>query len=119
MDKSLATDLAVQASVDSAAAAAILQTLAHDSGLRPWQIGSKELVPVVQGGMGVCVSAGGLAGAVARLGGVGTVSELVTQVEKADNPMAYLTGMSGIGKPTAQAIRVELVGRGLIEDIDW
>jgi len=76
MDKSLATDLAVKASVDSAAAAAILQTLAHDSGLRPWRIGGKELVPVVQGGMGVCVSAGGLAGAVARLGGVGTVSSV-------------------------------------------
>lgn len=76
MDKSLATDLAVKASVDSAAAAAILQTLAHDSGLRPWRLGGKELVPVVQGGMGVCVSAGGLAGAVARLGGVGTVSSV-------------------------------------------
>ena len=76
MDKSLATDLAAKASVDSAAAAAILQTLARDSGLRPWRIGGKELVPVVQGGMGVCVSAGGLAGAVARLGGVGTVSSV-------------------------------------------
>lgn len=76
MDKSLATDLAAKASVDSAAAAAILQTLAHDSGLRPWRLGGKELVPVVQGGMGVCVSAGGLAGAVARLGGVGTVSSV-------------------------------------------
>jgi nitronate monooxygenase len=76
MDKSLATDLAVKASVDSAAAAAILQTLAHDSGLRPWRLGGRELVPVVQGGMGVCVSAGGLAGAVARLGGVGTVSSV-------------------------------------------
>lgn len=45
MDKSLATDLAVKASVDSAAAAAILQTLAHDSGLRPWRLGGRELVP--------------------------------------------------------------------------
>src|SRR5690606_14775564 len=54
----------------------ILQTLAHDSGLRPWRLGGRDLVPVVQGGMGVCVSAGGLAGAVARLGGVGTVSSV-------------------------------------------
>lgn len=76
MDKSLATDPAVKASVDSAAAAAILQALAHDSGLRPWRLGGKDLIPVVQGGMGVCVSAGGLAGAVARLGGVGTVSSV-------------------------------------------
>ncbi|MDI1340500.1 nitronate monooxygenase family protein [Polaromonas sp.] len=76
MDKSLATDLATQASVDSAGAAAILQTLARDSGLRPWRLGERNLVPVVQGGMGVCVSAGGLAGAVARLDGVGTVSSV-------------------------------------------
>lgn len=54
-----------------------------------------------------------------RKGGVDTVPELVAQVEKADNPLAYLTGMNGIGKPTALAIRVELVGRGLIDDIDW
>lgn len=76
MDKSLATDLATKASVDSAGAAAILQTLARDSGLRPWRLGERNLVPVVQGGMGVCVSAGGLAGAVARLDGVGTVSSV-------------------------------------------
>jgi len=76
MDKSLAIDLAARTSVDSAAAAAILQTLAHDSGLRPWHIGGKDLIPVVQGGMGVCVSAGRLAGTVARLGGVGTVSSV-------------------------------------------
>ncbi len=76
MDKSSATDLAAEASADSAAAAAILQALARDSGLRPWRLGGKDLIPVVQGGMGVCVSAGGLAGAVARLGGVGTVSSV-------------------------------------------
>lgn len=77
MDKSLAIDLAAKgAGVDSAVAAAILQTLAHDSGLKPWHIGGKDLIPVVQGGMGVCVSAGRLAGTVARLGGVGTVSSV-------------------------------------------
>ncbi len=76
MDKSLATDLAAKASVDSAAACATLQTLARDSGLRPLRLGGKELIPVVQGGMGVGISAGGLAGAVARLGGVGTISSV-------------------------------------------
>lgn len=68
MDKSSATD--------PASAAAILQALARDSGLRPWRLGGKDLVPVVQGGMGVCVSAGGLAGTVASLGGVGTLSSV-------------------------------------------
>jgi nitronate monooxygenase len=76
MDKSSPIDLAAKASAHPITAAAVLQTLAHDSGLRPWCIGRKELIPVVQGGMGVCVSAGGLAGAVARLGGMGTLSSV-------------------------------------------
>lgn len=53
-----------------------LASLASLSGLRPWQLAGRELVPVVQGGMGVGVSAGGLAGTVARLGGVGTISSV-------------------------------------------
>lgn len=40
------------------------------------QVQGKTLLPVVQGGMGVGVSAGGLAGAVANLGAMGTVSSV-------------------------------------------
>ncbi|WP_231698256.1 NAD(P)H-dependent flavin oxidoreductase [Ottowia caeni] len=36
----------------------------------------RPLLPVVQGGMGVGVSAGGLAGSVARMGGMGTISSV-------------------------------------------
>ncbi len=50
--------------------------LARASGLRPLTLAGRELIPVVQGGMGVGVSAGGLAGAVAREGGIGTVSSV-------------------------------------------
>ncbi|GAB3184818.1 NAD(P)H-dependent flavin oxidoreductase [Hydrogenophaga aquatica] len=57
-------------------AAQRLHDLARTSGLRAWQLGGKTLLPVVQGGMGVGVSAGGLAGHVARLGGVGTISSV-------------------------------------------
>jgi nitronate monooxygenase len=53
---------------------AALHRLASASGLKPWQLAGRNLLPVVQGGMGVGVSAGGLAGAVASLGGLGTVS---------------------------------------------
>lgn len=53
-----------------------LLRLARESGLKPWQLHDKELIPIVQGGMGVGVSAGGLAGAVARVGAVGTVSSV-------------------------------------------
>jgi nitronate monooxygenase len=61
---------------DAAAVAARLHALCSDSGLRHWQFGGKSLLPVVQGGMGVGVSAGGLAGAVANLGAVGTISSV-------------------------------------------
>ncbi len=44
------------------------------SGLRMLQLGGQSFLPVVQGGMGVGVSAGGLAGAVAKLGAMGTIS---------------------------------------------
>jgi nitronate monooxygenase len=76
MDKFFPTDLAVTANVDAAAAAARLQALSRESGLRPLRLGGKTLIPVVQGGMGVGVSAGGLAGTVAGLGGVGTISSV-------------------------------------------
>ena len=76
MDKSSVTEVSAGAPVDSAAMAGILEMLSHDSGLKPWHLGGKDLIPVVQGGMGVCVSAGGLAGAVASMGGVGTLSSV-------------------------------------------
>ena len=49
---------------------------AQAAGLRPLQIQGKTLLPIVQGGMGVGVSASGLASAVARLGGMGTISSV-------------------------------------------
>lgn len=57
-------------------AARSLEALASASGLRSWTLAGRELLPVVQGGMGVGVSAGRLAGTVAALGGIGTVSSV-------------------------------------------
>ncbi len=48
--------------------------LAND--LRPLRLKGKELLPIVQGGMGVGVSAHRLAGTVASLGAVGTISSV-------------------------------------------
>jgi nitronate monooxygenase len=45
-------------------------------GLRPLEIGGRHLLPVVQGGMGVGVSAHRLAGSVAALGAFGTISSV-------------------------------------------
>jgi nitronate monooxygenase len=46
------------------------------SGLAPLTLGGRTLLPIVQGGMGVGVSAHRLAGTVASLGGVGTISSV-------------------------------------------
>ncbi|MBX3622010.1 MAG: nitronate monooxygenase [Rhizobacter sp.] len=57
--------------VDPALAPLLLQ-----GGLAPMTLAGRTLLPVVQGGMGVGVSAHRLAGAVATLGGVGTISSV-------------------------------------------
>lgn len=46
------------------------------SGLQPLKLGGRTLLPIVQGGMGVGVSAHRLAGTVAKQGGVGTLSSV-------------------------------------------
>ncbi|MBT9490102.1 MAG: nitronate monooxygenase [Rubrivivax sp.] len=48
----------------------------HTAGLKALRLGGRSLLPIVQGGMGVGVSAHRLAGSVAGLGGVGTLSSV-------------------------------------------
>jgi len=50
--------------------------MAQAAGLQALRIRGKSLLPIVQGGMGVGVSASGLASAVAQLGGMGTISSV-------------------------------------------
>lgn len=76
MDKFSLTEPGVKTVMDAATAAAALKTLSQDSGLKAWKLCGKDLIPVVQGGMGVGVSAGGLAGTVAGMGGLGTISSV-------------------------------------------
>ncbi len=62
-----------------AEASALVEQLRENataSGLKLWSLAGKTLIPVVQGGMGVGISAGGLAGTVARMGAVGTISSV-------------------------------------------
>lgn len=61
-----------------------LLALCHQHQLKPWSLKGRRLLPVVQGGMGVGVSAGGLAGAVARLGAMGTISSVDLRRKHAD-----------------------------------
>ena len=51
-------------------------TLLHAGNLAPLQLGGRTRLPIVQGGMGVGISAHRLAGTVAALGGVGTISSV-------------------------------------------
>jgi nitronate monooxygenase len=68
------------------------------SGLKALEAGGRTLLPIVQGGMGVGVSASKLAGAVAALGGVGTLSSVDLRRHHPDL-MARTQGLSSrIGK---------------------
>lgn len=64
------------ASVDHALVAQQLKAQALESGLGLLSLQGKTLLPIVQGGMGVGVSAGRLAGTVASYGAVGTISSV-------------------------------------------
>ena len=56
--------------------ASLLMDTLHRDGLRPLRLGGRDLLPIVQGGMGVGVSAHRLAGSVAACGAVGTISSV-------------------------------------------
>ena len=116
MDKSSLTDRG----------AAALQLLARASGLKPWRLGGRELVPVVQGGMGIGVSAGGLAGAVAAEGAVGTIScvdlrrlhpDLMEQTADLEGesakPLIDAANLVALGREIAKARQLS-EGRGLL-----
>lgn len=61
---------------DTADTAAQLISLLRECGLRPLRLGERTLLPIVQGGMGVGISAHRLAGSVAALGATGTISSV-------------------------------------------
>ncbi len=86
--------------------------LARASGLRPLQLRGRELIPVVQGGMGVGVSAGGLAGTVAQAGGIGTISSVDLRRLHPDlmEKTAHLTKIAG-SKAEIDAANLEALDR--------
>ncbi|WP_085317974.1 NAD(P)H-dependent flavin oxidoreductase [Derxia lacustris] len=71
------------------------------SGLKPLNIAGRELLPIVQGGMGVGVSAHRLAGTVAAAGGVGTLSSVDLRRLHPDLMAATRTLPPGEGAKTA------------------
>ncbi len=96
----------------SAAASAQLRAIATRSGLSPWRLGGKELLPVVQGGMGVGVSAGGLAGTVAGLGAFGTISSVDLRRHHSDLMLAAVeAAREADAKARIDAVNLEALGR--------
>jgi nitronate monooxygenase len=61
---------------DDVGAAGDLMALACNGGLAALRLGGRTLLPIVQGGMGVGISGHRLAGSVAALGAVGTISSV-------------------------------------------
>src|SRR5262245_15534458 len=72
------------------------------SGLRPLQLIGRTLLPIVQGGMGIGVSAHRLAGNVAALGGVGTISSVDLRRHHAD--LMAVTGHLEPGEDAKRSI---------------
>ncbi|MFW9615225.1 NAD(P)H-dependent flavin oxidoreductase [Aquabacterium sp.] len=84
------------ASLNPSSSAHIDEALAsqlRDSGLKSMRLGGRELLPIVQGGMGIGVSAHRLAGTVASMGGVGTLSAVDARRHHPDL-MARTEGLS-------------------------
>ena len=126
MDKRLFHDAGATAHIDPAEVATALRTIALASGLNLLDLGGRSLLPVVQGGMGVGVSAGGLAGTVAGFGGVGTISsvdlrrhqpDLMEQTAHLDGPDAKAkidaANLVGMSREIARARQLS-GGRGLL-----
>jgi nitronate monooxygenase len=79
-----------------------LLPLWQDSGLRPLSLAGRRLLPLVQGGMGVGVSAHRLAGSVAAQGAVGTLSAIDLRRHHPD--LMARTAAEGTGPGAKDAI---------------
>jgi nitronate monooxygenase len=89
-----------------------LHSLLKRSGLAPLRLAERTLLPIVQGGMGIGVSAHRLAGSVARQGGVGTLSSVDLRRHHPD--LMERTRGLGVGqgvKELINAANLEALGR--------
>jgi nitronate monooxygenase len=89
-----------------------LQSLLDRSGLAPLRLAGRTLLPIVQGGMGIGVSAHRLAGSVAAQGGLGTLSAVDLRRHHPD--LMDRTRGLGIGpaaKACIDAANLEALGR--------
>ena len=105
--------------------------LLRAGGLHPLRLGGRTLLPIVQGGMGVGISAHRLAGSVAALGALGTISSVDLRRHHPDlmartshlepGPAATQAAKSAINEANLEALQREIVaarrlagGRGML-----
>jgi nitronate monooxygenase len=93
-----------------------MRLLFEHSGLAPLRLHGRALLPIVQGGMGVGVSAHKLAGSVAALGGVGTISSVDLRRHHPDlmertQGLASRVGMDADTKAQIDAANLEAIDR--------
>ena len=79
-----------------------MQHLLAQCALKPLRLGGRTVLPIVQGGMGIGVSAHRLAGTVASLGGVGTLSSVDLRRHHPD--LMEQTRSLGVGPDAKAAI---------------
>lgn len=88
-----------------------LMRSARAAGLAPLTIRGRETLPIVQGGMGVGISAHRLAGSVASLGAVGTLSSVDLRRHHPDLMEATGDLPSDVAKPAIDAANLEALDR--------
>ena len=89
-----------------------MQSLLARSGLAPLELRGKTLLPIVQGGMGIGVSAHRLAGAVAAQGGTGTLSSVDLRRHHPDlMDETRGLGVGAVAKAAINAANVRALGR--------
>jgi nitronate monooxygenase len=92
--------------------AADLMDAVRAGGLAPLRLGGRHLLPIVQGGMGVGVSAHRLAGSVAALGAMGTISSVDLRRHHPD--LMEQTGHLAAGEAATQAAKVAINAANLV-----
>ena len=96
-----------------------MRPLFEHSGLAALRLRGRALLPIVQGGMGVGVSAHQLAGSVAALGGVGTISSVDLRRHHPDlmertQGLASRQGMDADTKAVIDAANLEAIEREIV-----
>jgi nitronate monooxygenase len=113
---SMSTSPATEPAAGAEAVPGALRARLAASGLRALALAGRRLLPIVQGGMGIGVSAHRLAGTVASLGAVGTLSSVELRRHHPDlmartRGLQTRAGMDADTRAQVDAANLEAIGR--------